>query len=127
MQVERYVPDEHEAQVLEWCRGRDVPPTILELRPEIGLIIPGYVVGFLYQTDSPVAMIEGVVANPDTEESARFRAIWEFSVAMLDLARDLGYLEVWGYGAVPSMRDMCLRLGYRGDDKLYWFGSKRLR
>lgn len=127
MKVERYSPAEHEAQVIAWCAGHEVPSTILELRPEIGLIIPGYVVGFLFQTDSPVAMIEGVVANPDTDETERFKAIWEFWIEMLALAKELGYKELWGYSHVPAVRDMCIRLGYRGTDSQYWFGSKRLR
>lgn len=127
MKVERYAADEHEAQVIEWCKGRDVPATVLKFRPEIGLIVPGYVVGFLYQTDSPIAIIEGVVANPDTEESERFTAIWDLWIEMIRIAKELGYQELWGYSAIPAMRDMCIRLGYRGDDTQYWFGSRRLR
>lgn len=127
MKVERYAPDKHEAQVVEWCKGREVPATVLEFRPEIGLIVPGYVVGFLYQTDSPIAMIEGVVANPDTKESERFTAIWDLWIEMIDVAKELGFHELWGYSSVPAMRDMCIRLGYRGDDSRYWFGSRRLR
>ena len=127
MQVARFSGPEHEAHVVGWFEARGLSANIVRLRPEVGLVVPGVAAGFLFQTDSPVALIDGVITNPEVDKSTRGDAVRLLFVSLFDLASELGFTEVWGLSTRPEMEVMGRRLGFRIDPERYWFGTKRLR
>ena len=126
MEIRRYSSDDDDT-VASWCRARDVPAAILDLKPDIGLIAPGIAVGFLYQTDSPVALIEGIITNPDASQDDRATGVRSIMLGLFDIARDLGFTYVWGYTTRPEMAEHGVRIGFRKDPKPYTLGVKKLR
>ena len=62
-------------EIGDWYTKRDEnrpDPTIM---PLIGAIEPGVAAGFLYRTDSRLALLEGFVTNPDAPLRSRHRAL----------------------------------------------------
>ena len=67
MKITRFKPNTHYEIIRTWGnkRGIDVPE--LELLSKTGLIVEDYCSGFLYTTNSKIAFIENVIANPDSD------------------------------------------------------------
>jgi len=127
MEVIPYDRSVHDAMVTRWCSSRGVPATLLDMLPERGFIVPDVAAGFLYQTDSTMALIEGIVANPKADSRIRDDALDQVFFALFDLARDLGFELVWGFSPRPEIETRARRIGFRIDEKRqYTFGSVRV-
>lgn len=68
-----------------------MPPHTL---PKVGFISPGVAAGFLYQTDSCVAIIDGYISNPVLNRADRDEALDEVTQALLNKAKELGFTHV---------------------------------
>jgi hypothetical protein len=74
------------AELNSWYRARGDQPISIELLPPTGFIEPGVAAGFLYLTNSSLALIEGFVSNPAASSEARHQALSAITAAILDLA-----------------------------------------
>ena len=84
-----------------------VPKDIL---PTTGLIIDGEAAGFLYTTNSKMAMLEWIVAAPDAHHrKPAIRAICE---SLEFLAKQLGFKATCGSVTNASMVKLSASLGY---------------
>ena len=79
IRLEQYKPDKHYELLETWWRGYDWEPV-----PKDGLPPSGFVAykedqplaaGFLYDTDSPWALIEWIVGNPESKKQDRRDAV----------------------------------------------------
>ena len=73
--------------VNEWClaHGREAVP--LNRLPGMGLIVPGVACGFLYRTDSTLALLEGFVTNPGASLRSRSAALDAITEGLISYAR----------------------------------------
>jgi hypothetical protein len=67
----------------------------IESLPRVGFIEPGVAAGFLYQTDSDIALLEGYVTNPKAPSDQRHFALDGITEKLLECAEDLGFRTVW--------------------------------
>lgn len=106
-----YVPEQHYAQVLRWFElfGETIFPEVL---PPTGLIIPGVAAGFLYRTDSSLAMIESLVANREAPKEERTRAIDAIIVGLSREAQKQGFKTVLGFTQLDAVVQRVHRLGW---------------
>jgi hypothetical protein len=89
--VERFVAASHYEMLAGWWRGHGQEPPPLEVLPKVGFVVPGYAAGFFYRTDSTVAIVEWLLANPDAETTQRSEALDRVCAAIIEEARALGF------------------------------------
>jgi hypothetical protein len=80
---------------------------------DMGYIADGRVAGWLYITPSNVALIEGIIAAPDTVPSLRQESLHKLSGFLVDFALALGYTNIVAITEHPSISKVCERLGFR--------------
>ena len=82
--------DAHLGEVNEWNRAQRVPAVAPTMLPRVGFIVPGVAVGWLYQTDSAMGLIENFVTNPGAPRRDRWEAISEIALALAHHAKSVG-------------------------------------
>ncbi|WP_426752965.1 hypothetical protein [Myxococcus sp. Y35] len=120
-----YDPAVHYAQFESWLKVRDdsMPPETL---PQTGFIIPGKAVGFLYRTDSCIAMIENLVAAPGLSKEERSEALDLVVKAIMAEAKKLGFTLLMGYTQLDAVVKRAERLGFTHADSGYHIVAVRL-
>jgi hypothetical protein len=105
------------ADVNAWHCAHGRPGMAASHVPQTGRIVPGVAAGFLYVTDSDVALLEGYVTNPEAPLRERSKAVDEITHALLAEAKDLGMGRVV---ALCASGGIARRAGKFG---LQWRGS----
>lgn len=102
--IEDYLEATHYDQVMTWFIGHKWQPLPKQALPEIGVVISspdgkvGICAGFLYRTDSAIAMLEWVVSNPEySEKEERSQALDLLLEQILCRATDNGYKLVYAF------------------------------
>ncbi len=104
---------QHWGLVSEWYRLRDLPMPKRTMHPAMGFIVDGRVAGWLYLTDSDIAMIEGVVADPLSVPSLRRQSTDKLIGYLIDTAMMLGYSTILGISKHSRMLDLTKRYGFK--------------
>jgi hypothetical protein len=115
MTVERYDPARHYADFHKWYSRRVDIPAGPEFLPKVGFVAPGVAMGFLYQTDSKLAYIEGMVANPKASAEERGKGIDEVTLAIIAEARKLGFKVLHGQTELKVIVERAKKLGFIHD------------
>jgi len=100
-------------EVNSWYAARGRPVVPRAALPATGRIVPGVAAGFLYLTDSRLALLEGFISNPTAGLRSRARAIDQITVALLREAKRRGVVDVIGFGASPGIVRRVQQLGMR--------------
>lgn len=87
-----------------------LPPWAL---PEYGLFEPGVAVGFLYETDSGLALLEGYASNPATDAAVRSKALDDITEGLLGAAQERGFRKVLAICQVPAIERRAERHGFK--------------
>lgn len=111
MAIRRYEDDDYE-MVKEWYEARGKRPPSPDTMSDMGYIADERVAGWLYTTNSNVAMIEGIIADPHTIPSHRHQSLRLLLGFMIDTALLLGYPHIFGITSHPSMVKTCKQLGF---------------
>lgn len=80
--------------------GDAIHPALL---PKHGYIIPNKAAGFLYRTDSMIALLENFVVAPGCRGTERREAMKEVALQLKKKANELGHVILFGYTCVPTM------------------------
>jgi len=91
-----------------------LPPPDPKSFPKIGLIEPNLACGFLYRTDSDLAMAEGMYTNPEAPLHLRVEAMDRIIDGLLFMAKELGFHRVVATCRRNSMAQRTARHGFRG-------------
>lgn len=110
--MRRYEPTDY-PEIADWYAARGEIALPLECFPRTGLILPGVAAGFLYATDSALALIDCVVTNPEASPMARGRAVSGVLRALLDEAGKQGFRIVAGSTRYRGMRRSAERIGFK--------------
>jgi hypothetical protein len=71
----------------------------------VGYWVPGICAGFLYQTDSKLALVENIVSAPDSPRDLRRSALNAVLDALCEQARCRGFKVVCGFSEkVPAVK-----------------------
>ena len=92
-------------------RNRDMPDP--KTFSDMGYMADGRVAGWLYVTNSNMAMIEGIIADPDTVPSLRKASLEKLCGFLVDTAVALGYTHIFGITEHPSIEKVCYKLGFQ--------------
>jgi hypothetical protein len=91
--VRAYTPSDYK-DLEQWWKDQNwdpVPPSIL---PDLGFIVPGVAAGFLYTTNSTVAWMEWIVANPKKTFEIRDEALNAVLKTIESRAKELGFSTI---------------------------------
>lgn len=110
--IVRITPD-HYPMLRSWyeARGKRMPNT--ELLSDMGYIVDGRIAGWLYVTNSSMAMIEGIIADPATIPSLRKQSLRKLCGFLIDTALMLGFTDVFGISRHPSMTKISKEFGFK--------------
>lgn len=101
------------AELNGWYRARGLPEVPLEALPLTGLIVPGVAAGFLYLTDSSLAMLEGFCTNPQVGRDERARALDQIIAALFVEADRMRCTKVIGLVQSPLIEQLGIKNGAR--------------
>jgi len=106
-----YVPELHFEQLKGWLQFWDESMT-QDALPQSGFIIPGKAAGFLYRTDSSVALIENLVAAPGMSREERTGYVDAIVAAICAEAARLGFKILLGYTQLDAVVKRAERFGF---------------
>ncbi len=106
-----FVMEEHFEELQRWFQARN-EDLAREGLPQSGFVIPGKAAGFLYRTDSSLALIENLVASPELRPEERSAAVDAIVLAVSDEARRLGFKMLLGYTQLDAVVKRAVRLGF---------------
>lgn len=98
--------------IASWYEQRGLPVPLEASLSDMGWIADDRVVGFLYVTPSNVALIEGIIANPDTVPSLRAESMRKLSGFLIDYALLMGYTNLVAITEHPSIAEACKAFGF---------------
>lgn len=111
--IVRWRARDHYKAIASWYHARGLEAPSLERIPEVGFVVDDRVAGWIYRTDSTVALIDGVISNPHTLPSARKLSLQKLAGVLVDTALALGYPDVIATSSHPSIQKLCPVLGLR--------------
>lgn len=117
--VERYQPERDYPTLCAWMRFYDLEPIVPEFLPPTGFVVQGLAMGFLYKTDTRIALLETLVSNGYAPRAQRDAATDAVVAAILEAARAGGFHIIQGYTTVGAVVDRALRHGFTVDDGPY--------
>jgi len=106
----------------DWWPGWTAPPkSFLSENGTGGLMVEKngipIVAGFIYETNSDVALFEWVVSNPKYKEKDRQDAIEKLIIDAEDTIKAMGYKRIFSIGKSKSLMNTHKKLGWFVDDK----------
>jgi hypothetical protein len=99
--------------VREWYHARKLTPPDDKTFPTTGAIVPDVAAGFIYCTDGPFAILEGLVTNPLAPKGKRVRAVAQVVRRLVELARGRGYTKIIGFTKLGCVEAHALKTGFK--------------
>lgn len=99
--------------ICSWYDKRGHKAPSIETLSDMGWIADERVAGWLYTTNSNMAMIEGIIANPDTTPSLRRESVERLVSFMIDVSLGLGFTQIFGITRNERMVGLCKKLGFK--------------
>lgn len=102
-----------------WWNAHAMPPIPGAALPEVGFIVPDVAAGFLYQTDSSVAMIENYITNPNSSYEVRQEALDSITGALIGEATERGFERIVALTTAQSIFNRAKRFGFQSVGAFY--------
>lgn len=119
----RFYEESDYLMIAEWMKDRGLKMCPQEDLPQIGVIVPGKAVAFLYQTDSSVCYIESLISNRKASDSDN--ALNLVVKGVLEAAKDLGYKTIFSSTKLDAVVNRAVELGFSKAEG-YTFVAKEL-
>lgn len=110
--VRAYTADDYKF-VVEWMESRALDPLPKDLIPEIGGIVDGIAVGFIYKTDSKMAYMEHYISNPFAESHSRKQAMQMVTAYLIKQARDAGFRYLYASSDKTTICTLAKENGFK--------------
>lgn len=121
MKITPFIAAEHYPTLSAWWRDQRWPPVPLDMLPELGLVVTddheAHAAGWLYTTNSPIALIEWLVGNPNSSHETRGQALDTLIEALTRAAHSRGFRHVWSSLVHDRLIERYKRLGFTVADK----------
>lgn len=98
--------------IAEWYKGYGLPIPSSSLLSDMGFIADGRVAAWLYVTNSGIAMIENVIADPKSIPSLRRTSLDKLIGFLVDTAVSLGYTTIIGVTKHPQILKVGKKFGF---------------
>jgi hypothetical protein len=118
--------EKHYPTVALWWEAHGQHAVPAECLPRIGFFVPSTCAGFLYQTDSKIALIEGLISSPESDPSYRDQALDAVVEALCAEAKKLGFVGIQGFTKVKRVSARASRLGFQAHPSAFTLVSRRL-
>jgi hypothetical protein len=99
--------------IVHWYRQRNLTPPDPRALSDTGFIADGRVAGWLYLTNSNIAMIEGIISDSKSSPGLRRESLDKLIGFMVDFALELGYTQFIGVTRHPSIEKTGKKFGFR--------------
>jgi hypothetical protein len=126
IKVERFQPELHYASFCKWTRWYEMTPLPLQFLPQSGFVVENVAMGFMYRTDSKMALIENLTANPMVPRVTATQGLDAVVEAIAAEGRSLGFEVLIGYTNVAAVIQRALRHGFTTDDEKFQVVTKVL-
>lgn len=118
-----YIREKHFGFIEAWFKARNFPAPDPDHLPQNGCVVyagPKPVcAGFLFQTNTPVAVMAHLIADKSVEKEERSRALDYLILHLQWAARDLGFRSVMCSSNIQPAKDRFERLGFeKGDENV---------
>lgn len=94
MEARFYKPSDY-SEISKWWEARQFPLIPQAALPKYGVIVEGFCAGFLYRTDSSIAIMEWVVSNPESDKVMRNDAMNLLVKKLINLGTNLGFESIF--------------------------------
>lgn len=111
VKIRKFEPEDY-GQLVQWSADRDVGLPPLDALSTIGLIVDDVATGFLYFTNSSVALLEGFIANPKADKNDRDSAINWITLNLMDLAKANGVKVLKCESKIETVINRAYNLGF---------------
>ncbi len=126
MKVQRFQAALHYATFCEWTLYYGIPALPIQFLPQSGFVIDDVAMGFMYRTDSKLAWIENLAANPTLPRETRTLGLDAVVAAIVDEGRALGFEVLIGYTNVGAVIERAVRHGFTTDEEKFQVVTKLL-
>lgn len=112
MSITRYKSSHYKA-IASWYKARNLQAPPRESLSDMGYIVDERVAGWLYLTNSNIALIEGVISNPFTVPSLRKQSLRKLAGLLVDSALTLGYTTINISTNHPTIEKLAKDMGFK--------------
>lgn len=116
MEIRPFNPQSDYETVKEWWAGQKWTAMPLDYLPKVGMMVPEVCAGWLYQSDSKIAWVEFIIANPNTTKEERSEGLNLLIKGLLDKAKDLGFGAVFTSAQHPGLIKRYTEFGFQVTD-----------
>lgn len=114
-----YEPGKHAEMVSKWFEAWGFPAHIMAILPSTGYVCEGVCAIFLYETNSNVCFIEGLIRNPEVDERIANECLDYIGDKIVDYARERGFEHIMSYSQYKAVADRAVKHGFKLNDKTY--------
>lgn len=104
-----------------WFSKRNFPPPEKELLPKIGGVIEfenqAIAMGFVFRTDTPIAIISHLVSDPSSSKEIRREAVDELVRGLFTVAKEWGYTSISCATNIPKLGERFEKIGFIKTDE----------
>lgn len=100
-----------------WWKHYNFPVIPKDSLSKNGFIIDNTCAGFIYCTDSNIAWLEFIVANPSISRDQRQNGLIDLISGLTGLAKELGYSHVFTSTNHPNLEKLLVETGYTLQDR----------
>lgn len=104
--------EKHVEDVTRWLVARGLRAYPPELLVGHGFIVEGLAACWIYETGTPLVLLEHLVANPDAADDERDEGIDAVVTAALEAARRIGGRIVYATTKLPAVVERSRRHGF---------------
>lgn len=109
------------AQVSQWFKARgEAPPSFQRIHGAMGYMADNRVACWLVPTATSVAIIDGLISNPETVPSLRRESMVKLTGFLVDTALALGYTDIVCASRHPSVHKVAKQLGFEKTDLTFF-------
>lgn len=99
------------ARVAGWWESAGFEPLAPDALPQYGFVVNDICAGWLYRTDSSMAVIEWIVADPESDKEQRSQALDALLDKLLETARGVGITRIFTSANHPRLIERYERHG----------------
>lgn len=115
MQARTYIDTDY-VSVAKWWLGHKWPVVEKKSLPKTGFIVDNVCAGFLYKTDSSIAWLEFIIANPRSSKEERSEGLNAVIEAAIKHASDEGFTTVFSSLQHPGLINRFKEHGFQERD-----------
>lgn len=113
----RFIEDTDYETLSTWWAAYKFPVVPKDSLPKNGFIIDNTCAGFIYCTDSNIAWLEFVIANPHASKEARKEGLQKLLLGLTGLAKELGYKVIFSSVNHSGLMERYLEAGFEKTDQ----------